>query len=98
MTLIIITFGFLFGAVLQYAKLNKFNTISGIAILQDLTVAKAIAVAIGIGAILLNIEIALGLATYHVKPFGRNCSWWPNFWNWHGHSGILSWYSGHFTR
>ena len=69
MTLIIITFGFLFGAVLQYAKLNKFNTISGVAILQDLTVAKAIAVAIGVGAILLNIEIALGFATYHVKPF-----------------------------
>lgn len=69
MIFIIIILGFLFGAILQYAKLNKFNTISGVATLDDLTVAKAIAVAIGVGAILLNIEIGLGLAVYHVKPF-----------------------------
>lgn len=60
--------GFLFGAVLQYAKLNRFNTISGMATLNNLAVAKAIAVAIGAGAILINIEIGLGLASYHVKP------------------------------
>jgi len=69
MTLLIIVLGFIFGAILQYAKLNKFNTISGVATLDDLTVAKAIAVAVGVGAILLNIEIGLGLAVYHVKPF-----------------------------
>jgi len=69
MTLVILIFGFLFGAILQYANLNKFNTISGMATLDDLSVAKAIALAIGIGAILLNIEIGLGLASYHVKPF-----------------------------
>ncbi len=39
------------------------------ATLDNYTVAKAIAVAVGIGAILLNIEIGLGLASYHVKPF-----------------------------
>jgi len=61
-------FGFLFGLILQYASLNKYNTISGMATLDDLTVAKAIAVAIGLGAILLNVEISLGLASYHVKP------------------------------
>ena len=61
-------FGFLFGLILQYASLNKYNTISGMATLDDLTVAKAIAVAIGLGAILLNVEIILGLASYHVKP------------------------------
>ncbi len=61
--------GFLFGSILQYARLNKFNTISGVATLNDLTVAKAIAVAIGVGAILLNIAIGLGWASYHVKPF-----------------------------
>ncbi len=69
MILMILIFGFLFGAILQYAKLNRFNTISGMATLDDLTVAKAIAVAIGVGAILLNIEIGLGLAFYHLKPF-----------------------------
>lgn len=61
--------GFLFGAVLQYAKLNRFNTISGMATLNNLAVAKAIAVAIGTGIILIQIEIGLGLASYHVKPF-----------------------------
>jgi uncharacterized membrane protein YedE/YeeE len=69
MTWVIISFGFLFGAALQYANLNKFNTISGMAILEDFAVAKTIAAAIGIGAILISIEIGLGYATYHVKPF-----------------------------
>ena len=69
MTLVTLIFGFLFGVILQYAKLNRFNTISGMAILNDYTVAKAIATAIGVGVILLNIEMGLGLASYHVKPF-----------------------------
>jgi uncharacterized membrane protein YedE/YeeE len=39
------------------------------ATLENLTVAKAIAVAIGVGAILIHVEIGLGFASYHVKPF-----------------------------
>ena len=69
MTVIILILGFIFGVVLQYADLNKFNVISGLALRENFAVAKAIAIAIGIGAILLNIEIAFGLASYHVKPF-----------------------------
>jgi len=65
----ILIFGFLFGAILQYAKLNRYNTISGMATLEDLTVAKAIALAIGVGAILITIEIALGFASFHSKSF-----------------------------
>ncbi len=68
-TLLILIFGFLFGAILRYARLNRFNTISGLATLEDLTVAKAIAMAIGVGAILVNLSIVTGLASYHVKPF-----------------------------
>ena len=68
MTYLILLFGFLFGAILQTAKLNKYNTISGMARLEDFTVAKAIAVAVGVGAILLSIEIGLGYASFHVKP------------------------------
>ncbi|HNV30184.1 MAG TPA: YeeE/YedE thiosulfate transporter family protein [Cyclobacteriaceae bacterium] len=68
MSLTIISLGFLFGAALQYGNLNKYNTISGMAVLEDFTVAKTIATAIGIGAILLSIEIGLGFASYHVKP------------------------------
>ena len=69
MTVLIIVFGFLFGALLQVARLNRYNVISGMATLENLTVAKAIAVAIGVGAVLINIEIGLGLASYHIKPF-----------------------------
>ena len=66
--MVILIFGFLFGAILQYASLNKYNVISGLAILEDFAVPKAIAVAIGIGAIFLSVEIGLGFASYHVKP------------------------------
>lgn len=69
MTIIILVLGAVFGAILQYASLNKYNTISGLAILENLSVVKAISLAIGVGIILLNIEVSLGLASYHVKPF-----------------------------
>lgn len=68
MIVVTLILGFLFGLTLQYASLNKFNTISGMATLDNLTVAKAIAVAVGLGAILINIEIGAGMASYHVKP------------------------------
>ena len=68
MTITIFILGFLFGAILQYAKLNRFDTISGLAILKNFAVAKAIIMAIGVGAILLSIEIGLGFASYHTKP------------------------------
>ncbi len=64
----ILIFGFLFGAILQYAHLNRYNVISGLAVLEEFTVAKAIATAIGIGAVVLSIVIGLGLASFHVKP------------------------------
>ncbi len=67
--MITLILGFLLGAILQYARLNKYNTISGMSTLDDYTVAKAIATAIGVGAILLNVAINLGYASYHVKPF-----------------------------
>ena len=69
MSIITFVFGFLFGAILQYSKLNRFNVISGLAIKKDFTVAKVMALAIGIGIIFLNIEIIRGLASYHIKPF-----------------------------
>ena len=65
----ILLLGILFGAILQYANLNRFNVISGLALRENFAVAKAIAIAIGVGIILLNLEIALGFASYHIKPF-----------------------------
>lgn len=66
--ILILFFGFLFGAFLQHANLNKYDTIAGMATLENLTVAKTIAFAIGLGALLVNLEISLGFASYHVKP------------------------------
>jgi uncharacterized protein len=66
--LIVIILGFLFGVILQYSRLNRYNTISGMAMMKDLTMAKAIAVAIGLGMIIINIAVYTGLASYHIKP------------------------------
>ncbi|HCE56414.1 MAG TPA: transporter [Prolixibacteraceae bacterium] len=68
MIILTFAFGLLFGGILQYAKLNKFNTISGVAVLKDFAVPKAILIAIGVGAILINLEIGLGVASFHSKP------------------------------
>lgn len=67
--MITLLLGFLFGVLLQSARLNRFDTISGMATLENLKVAKAIALAIGAGILLLNTDIGLGYATYHIKPF-----------------------------
>jgi len=66
---LIFVFGLLFGGILQFARLNKFNTISGLALRKDFAVAKAVLIAIGVGAILITFEIVFGFATYHTKPF-----------------------------
>lgn len=69
MTTLIIFLGFLFGLFLQYAKVNTYNSISGMAVLKDFTVAKTIATAMAIGAVLLSIAIGMGYADFHIKPF-----------------------------
>ena len=69
MNVSILILGFFFGAILQYAKLNRYNVISGMATLENFAVAKAIATAIGVGAVIIAFEIGLGLASYHLKPF-----------------------------
>jgi uncharacterized protein len=68
MNAVILLLGFLFGAILQYSKLNRYNVISGMATLENFAVAKAIAVAIGVGAVIIAIEVGLGLASFHFKP------------------------------
>jgi uncharacterized protein len=69
MSFLFLIFGFLFGYFLLQARLNRFDTISGMATLEDFTVAKAIMVALGVGTVLISMEIALGAANFHVKPF-----------------------------
>ena len=62
-------FGAIFAFFITYARLNKFNTITGLAMLEDFTVAKTMALAIGIGAILISVLVGLGFASWHIKPF-----------------------------
>lgn len=64
----IVLFGFVFGAILLTARLNRFDTIAGMAVLETFTMAKTVAFAVGLGMILMQLEISLGLAQYHVKP------------------------------
>lgn len=68
-TFFIVLFGFLFGFFLVQAGLNKFDTISGLAVLKDFTAAKVVLVALGVGMILFNIEIVMNVAVFHVKDF-----------------------------
>ncbi|MCF6183707.1 MAG: YeeE/YedE family protein [Bacteroidales bacterium] len=67
--ILILLFGALFGMIIQYADLNKYNVISGEAQLKNHTVIKTILLTLGLGSILLSIIIALGFAQFHVKPF-----------------------------
>lgn len=60
--------GFIFGGVMAYARVNRYDTISGMAIMKDWTAAKTMGLAIGIGAILIALVVELGLGSYHVKP------------------------------
>lgn len=68
MTWIILIIGFLTGAILQYAHLNRYNVISALATRENFAVVKTIALAIGISIVFLNIEIGTGVAAYHLKP------------------------------
>ncbi len=60
--------GFLFGVLLCYARVNKFNIVSGAAVFKDFTVIKVLATAIGIGSALISLEVLAGWASFQVKP------------------------------
>ena len=65
----IIIAGFMFGWLLSLGKLNKYNTIAGLSMLKDFTVAKTIMLVLGIGALMLMVELKNGNALFHIKPF-----------------------------
>lgn len=63
-----VLFGFIFGFFMQFARVNRNDTITGMAVLEDFTPAKVMGLAIGVGLLLVNPLVELGLASYHVKP------------------------------
>ncbi len=68
MFLLVALLGFGFGLILQRSRLNAYDVIGGFAMLEDWTVPKALLVAVGLGAVLLTIEVLVGWASWHVKP------------------------------
>lgn len=68
-TITIIIIGVVFGLLISYAGLNKYNTIAGLSVLKNFTVAKTIMLVLGVGGILLMFEMMGGGAAFSVKPF-----------------------------
>ncbi len=66
--LTILFIGFLFGAIIQWARVDKFEKIAGFAMLEDMTVPKMLFFAIGLASIGLYFMIEAGYAHYHIKP------------------------------
>jgi len=60
--------GFVFGVVIQYSRVDKFEKIAGFAMLKDTVVPKMLFLAIGLATIGLYFMIEAGYAHYHVKP------------------------------
>ncbi len=60
--------GVLFGSIIQFTKVHKFEKIAGFAMLQDTVVPKMLFLAIGISSIGLYVMVQLGWASYHIKP------------------------------
>lgn len=65
---IVFLIGVLFGGIIQYTRVDKFEKIAGFAMLKDTTVPKMLFLAIGIASIGLYVMIELGYASFHVKP------------------------------
>ena len=60
--------GIIFGAIIQYSRVDKFEKIAGFAMGKDTIIPKMLFFAIGLTSIILYIEIKLGYASYHPKP------------------------------
>ncbi|WP_300367585.1 YeeE/YedE thiosulfate transporter family protein [Hydrogenimonas sp.] len=66
--LTVLFIGFVFGAIIQWSRVDKFEKIAGFAMLTDMTVPKLLFFAIGLASIGLYFMIEAGYAHYHVKP------------------------------
>jgi len=60
--------GVIFGGIIQYTRVDKFEKIAGFAMLKDTIVPKMLFLAVGLTSIALYFMIEAGWAHYHVKP------------------------------
>ena len=66
--LLVFIIGILFGSILQYTRVHKFEKIAGFSMLKDTVVPKMLFLAIGLTSIGLYFMIESGYASYHIKP------------------------------
>jgi len=60
--------GIIFGGIIQYTRVDKFEKIAGFSMLKDTIVPKMLFLAVGITSIALYFMIEAGWAHYHIKP------------------------------
>jgi len=60
--------GIIFGGIIQYTRVDKFEKIAGFAILKDTIVPKMLFLTVGLTSIGLYFMIKTGWAHYHIKP------------------------------
>ncbi|MEJ2499606.1 MAG: hypothetical protein P8Y65_00470 [Campylobacterales bacterium] len=65
---LVFVIGILFGGIIQYARVDKFEKIAGFAMLRDTVVPKMLFLAVGLASIGLYFMIEAGYAHYHIKP------------------------------
>ncbi len=61
--------GLFFGAIMQLAQLDRLAKVIGAFLLKDLTIPKALLMAMGAGAILIYTAEHFGFIHLHIKPF-----------------------------
>ncbi|MEO1937670.1 MAG: YeeE/YedE thiosulfate transporter family protein [Sulfurimonas sp.] len=66
--LLVFLIGVVFGSIIQYTKVHKFEKIAGFSMLKDTVVPKMLFLAIGLASIGLYFMIEAGWASYHLKP------------------------------
>ncbi len=65
---VVFLIGILFGGIIQYTRVDKFEKIAGFAMLRDTVVPKMLFLSIGLASIGLYFLIEAGYAHYHIKP------------------------------
>lgn len=60
--------GIIFGGIIQYTRVDKFEKIAGFSMLKDTIIPKMLFLTVGLTSIGLYFMIDAGAANYHVKP------------------------------
>ncbi len=60
--------GVIFGGIIQYTRVDKFEKIAGFAMLKDTVVPKMLFLTVGLASIGLYFMVKAGYAHFHIKP------------------------------